>query len=101
RGFPEIVNVPTPGVTVSPAGTEERTCSVRSATGSSGSETETFTVVIGSLYCTVCDNRLIVNVGLSFTALTVTSTDAVAVPPCPSSIVYVNESLPKKFDAGA
>ena len=39
------------------------------------------------LYCTVCDNRLIVNAGGSFTALTVTSTVAVAVPPCPSLIV--------------
>ena len=82
------MNDPTPvGVTVSPAGIDERIVNVKSAVASSTSETDTVTVVIGSLYCTVCDNELIVKVGASFTALTVTLTVAVDWPPCPSSIV--------------
>ena len=61
-------------MTVNPAGIDERTVKFKSAVESSTSETDTVTGVIGSLYCTVCDNRLIVNTGASLTALTVTLT---------------------------
>ena len=74
-------------MTVIPAGSDESTVNVSDEVASSTSETETVTGVIGSLYCTVCDNRLIAKTGASFTAFTVTLTVAVDWPPCPSSIV--------------